>query len=314
MPLISRSTGTTPLTMRSTTQGMAGAEHALEGVLPVDKPVGPTSHDMVARARRALGTRRIGHTGTLDPFASGLLLLCVGRATRIAEYLSGMDKRYCTIVRLGVSTDTGDAAGTIIAERDPAGITRAAVVRALKEQRGDIMQVPPAYSAKKVRGERAYTLARQGRPVDLHAVPVTIHELTIRQFVLPDIHLDVTCSSGTYIRAIARDLGTALGVGAHLTSLRRTVVGPHSVDRAVAEDVLDGDPAGVQAALIPTLEALGEMPRLEISEDDAAHIRHGRLIARDTATSGIVALAAHGELVAIAEADGDRIRPRKVFL
>ena len=300
--------------MLSTTGSMAGAETPLEGVLPIDKPAGPTSHDMVARTRRALGTRRVGHTGTLDPFASGLLLLCIGRATRIAEYLSGMDKRYSAVVRLGVSTDTLDASGTVTAEHDTTGLTRDAVENALALQRGNILQLPPAYSAKKIRGERAYALARQGRDVDLEPVPVTIHDLTITRFELPDVHLEVTCGSGTYIRAIARDLGDALGVGAHLTALRRTAVGPHSVHGAVTAEELDTRPDRVIEAMIPTLDALGAMPHIALSDDDVAHIRHGRAIVRDTDASGAVALEARGELVAIAEADAGRIRPRKVFL
>lgn len=303
-----------PIRMLSTTGSMAGAETLLEGVLPIDKPAGPTSHDMVARTRRALGTRRVGHTGTLDPFASGLLLLCIGRATRIAEYLSGMDKRYSAVVRLGVSTDTLDAAGTVTAEHDTTGLTRDAVENALALQRGEILQLPPAYSAKKICGERAYALARQGRDVDLEPVPVTIHELTITRFVLPDVHLEVTCGSGTYIRAIARDLGDALGVGAHLTALRRTAVGPHSVEGAVTADELDMRPDRVIEAMIPTLDALGAMPHIALSDDDVADIRHGRAIVRDTDVSGAVALEAGGALVAIAEADAGHIRPRKVFL
>ena len=293
---------------------MAATDPPVEGVLPIDKPAGPTSHDMVARARRALGTRRVGHTGTLDPFASGLLLLCVGRATRIAEFLSGMDKRYSTVVRLGVSTDTLDATGVVTAEHDTSGITRAAVEDALALQRGAILQVPPAYSAKKIRGERAYDLARQGRDVELDAVPVTIHELIITRFELPDVHIDVTCGSGTYIRAIARDLGDALGVGAHLTALRRTAVGPHSVDGAVTAEDLDTRPDSVIAAMIPALDALGAMPHIALCDDDVVHIRHGRAILHDTDAVGAVALEAGGELVAIAEADAGRIRPRKVFL
>lgn len=308
---------------------MGGPEPLIEGVLPIDKPPGPTSHDMVARARRALGTRRIGHTGTLDPFASGLLLLCIGRATRIAEYLSRMDKRYSAVVRLGVSTDTEDADGSIIAEHDPSGVGRDDVERALRSQRGDIMQTPPAYSAKKVRGERSYALAREGRAVTLEPVPVTIRALTITHFALPEVHLDIACSSGTYIRAIARDLGSALGTGAHLSALRRSAVGPHRVEDALSMEALSmeapsteapstearqADPTAVRAALIPTLDALVGMPRVELTEDDIARIRHGRAIERDIDAAGIVALAAHGDLVAIAEAGDGRIRPRKVFL
>jgi tRNA pseudouridine55 synthase len=293
---------------------MAGAEPLIEGVLPIDKPPGPTSHDMVARARRALGTRRIGHTGTLDPFASGLLLLCIGRATRIAEYLSGMDKRYTAVVRLGVSTDTDDADGSIIAEHDPSHVGRDDVERALGAQRGDIMQTPPAYSAKKVRGERSYALARKGRAVTLEPVPVMIRALTITHVAMPELHLDVECSSGTYIRAIARDLGNALGTGAHLTALRRTAVGLHRVEDALSMEALQSDDAAVRGALIPTIDALGGMPRIELTEDDIVHVRHGRALERDIGADGVVALAAHGDLVAIADAGEGRIRPRKVFL
>lgn len=303
---------------------MAGAEHSVEGVLPIDKPAGPTSHDMVARARRALGTRRIGHTGTLDPFASGLLLLCVGRATRIAEYLSGMDKRYTAVVRLGVSTDTADATGAVTEERDAGGVTQREVETALQAQRGSILQTPPAYSAKKIGGERSYALARQGRAVPLAPVPVTIRELILVEFALPDVHLDVLCSSGTYIRAIARDLGEALGVGAHLTALRRTAVGPHAVASAVTADVLEAaarsraevrEPdAALLAALIPILDALPAMPRIELAEDDVVRIRHGRTVSSTADVSGLVMLAADDDLIAIGDAANGLVRPRKVFL
>jgi tRNA pseudouridine55 synthase len=293
---------------------MAATEKLIDGVLPVDKPRGPTSHAMVAHARRALGTRRIGHTGTLDPFASGLLLLCIGRATRIAEYLSGMDKRYRAVVRLGVTTDTDDDTGRVTAERDSDGITADDVEGALAALRGDVMQRPSTFSAKKVEGQRAYALARQGRMVALEPVLVSISQLAVTRFAVPDIEIDVTCSSGTYIRAIARDLGDALGVGAHLTSLRRTAVGPHPVEQAVSADALVSDPDAVRRMLIPTLDALGSMPRVELSADDVVHIRHGRALARDIDLSGSVALAANGELVAIADAADGMIRPRKVFL
>jgi tRNA pseudouridine55 synthase len=310
---------------------MSAAESAVDGVLPIDKPAGPTSHDMVALARRALATRRIGHTGTLDPFASGLLLLCIGRATRIAEYLSGLDKQYTAIVRLGVNTDTEDATGSILSEHDATGITPSDVETALHAQRGEILQTPPAYSAKKVDGVRSYRLAREGRAVELEPVSVTIYHLEITQFETPDVHLDVTCSSGTYIRAIARDLGAALGVGAHLTALRRTAVGAHSVDNAMSAADLDAiaiarraerSGAGIadassgtlRPALISTLDALGEMQRIEAAPDDIDHIRHGRAITRHDAVDGVVALGRDGELIAIAHAEGGRIRPRKVFL
>lgn len=286
----------------------------VEGVLPVDKPVGPTSHDMVARGRRSLGTRRIGHTGTLDPFASGLLLLCIGRATRIAEYLTGMDKEYEAVVRLGVATDTYDSTGTVTAEHGVDDVTAEDVQRALMPLRGSIIQMPPAYSAKKVRGERAYAIARQGRDVALTPVNVVIHSLTLRTFDVPELTLNIVCSSGTYIRAVARDIGEALGTGAHLTALRRTAIGPHRVESAVSAEELESDPAAVRAALIPPLDAIGDFPALELSADDIVDIRHGRRVERVSNISGTVALSAGGELIAIAESDGERLAPRKVFL
>ena len=221
----------------------------IEGVLPVDKPVGPTSHDIVGIARRSLHTRRIGHTGTLDPFASGLLLLCVGRATRIAEYLTDMPKRYRAVMRLGVVTDTDDGTGTVMATHDPSAVTTAQVEAALAAQRGDILQTPPPYSAKKRDGVRSYDLARAGMAVQLEPVPVTIHELELMRHDGADVEFDVVASSGTYIRAIARDAGAALGVGAHLTSLRRTAIGSYRVDDALPLDGLD-DAAGVKTALV----------------------------------------------------------------
>jgi tRNA pseudouridine55 synthase len=293
---------------------MAATEHLIEGVLPVDKPPGPTSHDMVARARRALATRRVGHTGTLDPFASGLLLLCLGRATRIAEYLSGLDKRYSATVRLGVATDTDDVTGSVTAERDADAISLADVENALTALRGDIMQRPSTYSAKKLSGQRAYALARQGRAVDLEPVPVTIRELAVTRFSIPDVEIVVTCSTGTYIRAIARDIGDALGAGAHLTALRRTAIGSHSVEHAVSADELVQGGDAVREALIPTLDAMGSVPQIELSADEAIQIRHGRALTRDLDARGLVTLAMNGELIAIADADAGTIRPTKVFL
>lgn len=300
--------------MSSVKTNMAATEHQIEGVLPVDKPPGPTSHDMVARARRALGTRRVGHTGTLDPFASGLLLLCLGRATRIAEYLSGLDKRYSATVRLGVATDTDDATGSVTAERDARAIGMADIEHALAGLRGDILQRPSTYSAKKLGGKRAYALARQGRAVDLEPVPVTIRELAVTRLSLPDVEIVVTCSTGTYIRALARDIGDALGAGAHLTALRRTAIGSHSVEHAVSADELAQGPDAVREALIPTLDALGSVRRIELSADEAIHIRHGRALSCDPLARGLVALSMNGELIAIADADAGMIRPTKVFL
>lgn len=285
---------------------------APEGVLLVDKPVGPTSHDVVGSVRRALRTRRVGHTGTLDPFASGLLLVCVGNATRIAEYLVGLDKRYTATVRLGIATDTDDSTGTNLAEADASAITRDDVEAVLRRMTGDVLQRPPAYSAKKVDGQRAYAAARAGRALELEPVPVRIDELRITRFAAPELELDVACGSGTYIRAIARDLGDALGVGGHLTALRRTRVGDHAVDAAVPVAEL-GDAQRVGAAMIDPADALTGMPRVVLDDAQLAHIRHGRPVQAEPGDDGVVALVAGGSLVAIGQRSGDVVRPKKVF-
>jgi tRNA pseudouridine55 synthase len=291
----------------------AHAEGGPHGLLPVDKPAGPTSHDIVALARRALGTRRIGHTGTLDPFASGLLLLCAGNATRIAEYLTGMDKRYLATVRLGVATDTDDHTGAVIAESDAAGITADEVEQALQPLRGAVLQVPPRYSAKKREGERAYSAARAGRPVLLDPVQVRVHELVLLSFEPPLARVEVLCSSGTYIRAIARDLGEALGVGGHLTALRRTAVGPHTLDRAISTADL-AEPETARAALVPIGEALPHVPVVQLDAGQAAAVRHGRRVRVDGAAEGMVLMQSAGdEAVGIGHVDGGVLQPRKVF-
>lgn len=290
--------------------------NATEGVLRIDKPEGPTSHDVVAMTRRALRTRRIGHTGTLDPFASGLLLLCLGRATRIAEYLTGLPKTYLASIRLGVSTDTDDRTGEIVrrsdASRDPSELD---VRRALEAQTGTLRQLPPVYSAKKVGGERMYAAARRGEELERTPVEVTVHRLELLSYEPPDLRVEVECSSGTYIRAIARDVGEALGVGGHLTELRRTAVGSHRVEDAIPVERLDDEHA-VRAALLPPAEALDHLPRLTISAQDAKRISHGGAIAapEGAPSGGVVALVSDGgELLAIAERRALELRPRKVL-
>lgn len=284
------------------------------GVLPLDKPAGPTSHDMVALARRALGERRIGHTGTLDPFASGLLLLCIGPATRLAEFLSDMDKEYEATARIGTATDTLDPTGEVLASSDEwQTLDEATIRRAFEAQRGERLQTPPAYSAKKVGGRKAYEMARRGDIVDLDPVPVVIHDLTVSGIAGPTVRFRIRCSSGTYVRAIARDAGQALDVGAHLVALRRTAIGPFGVaDAVAAEDLQDG--RDLTDRIVSPLEALAGWPRRELSEAEAARVRHGQpLPAAADAGPGLVALAAAGRLVAVAESDGATVRPRKVF-
>jgi tRNA pseudouridine55 synthase len=199
----------------------------VEGVLPVDKPVGPTSHDIIAAARRALRQRRIGHTGTLDPFASGLLLLLLGRATRLAEYFADLPKRYTATAHLGVATDTEDRTGQIVATSDAwRGLAPDRVRAAFESMAGERMQRPPAFSAKKVAGERAYAAARRGDDLALQPVPIRIDSLRVTGLELPLVTFEVTCSTGTYVRSIARDAGDDLGVFGHLAELRRTGIGP----------------------------------------------------------------------------------------
>lgn len=288
----------------------------MNGVLPVDKPAGPTSHDVVAAARRALRLRRIGHTGTLDPFATGLLLLCLGPATRLAEYLTGLDKTYEAVARLGVETDTLDATGEVVGEDEGwRELAPEAIRSAFRSESGTRLQQPPAYSAKKIGGRRAYDLAREGQPALPDPVEVTIHALDVLALEGDTVRFRVTCSSGTYIRAIGRDVGVRLGVGAHLAELRRTAIGGFRVEDAVPFDALE-DPAAVAAALILPVDAMAHLPAARIDGAEVRRIRNGQPVRVPDAEAGdgkLVAVSSGGELVAIAERDGDLLRPRKVF-
>lgn len=290
------------------------SEAATAGFLPVDKPVGPTSHDVVARARRALGIRRIGHTGTLDPFASGLLLLAIGRATRLAEYLSDLPKTYHAVMRLGETTDTDDRTGTVLASTDEWQARSADDIRsALAGRIGVSGQVPPMYSARKVGGQRLYRMAREGIEVEREARDVTVHSIEVTRIDGRDVAFEITCSTGTYIRAIARDVGSDLGVGGHLVELRRTAIGPHRVEDAVALDKLD-DRAAVQAAWIRPAVALRHLPAIEVDEAQAAAVLHGRAIPVPPETDpGLAAVVGRGELVAVGEVREGALRPRKVI-
>lgn len=279
----------------------------------MDKPAGPTSHDAVAAARRALGERRVGHAGTLDPGASGLLVVLVGRATRLARFVAMLPKRYTGTVRFGFETDTDDAAG------EPLGLPsdgwRAlapdAVARALAAVADRPLQVPPAVSAKKVDGERAYRRVRRGEAPALAPVPVTIHALEADTWegTSPDLGIRVVCSSGTYVRAIARDLGRALGVGAHLAALRRTGIGPWNAADAAA---LTAPPEALRAALRPMAEAVAHLPRLDLDAADADRLAHGRKVAT-AAAPGPVAVYGPGGLVAVAGVRGGLLHPDVVL-
>jgi tRNA pseudouridine55 synthase len=285
------------------------------GVLPVDKPEGPTSHDVVARARRALRTRKIGHTGTLDPFATGLLLLCVGPATRLSPFLTGLDKRYEAEALLGVETDTLDRDGRVVARHEGVDeVSDDAVAAAVGALTGPLSQVPPIYSAKKIRGEAAHRRVRRGEEVELEAVRVNVRSFRVLDRDGPRLRMEVVCSSGTYIRALARDLGRALGVGAHLTALRRTGVGDFTVGDAVGLEDLD---AGEALPWIRPADALRRagMPAVALPGTARAELAQGRVVtcpASDAA--GWAAGVCDGELLAVGEVADGRFQPRRVFV
>lgn len=282
------------------------------GLVVVDKAGGMTSHDVVSRVRRLAGTRKVGHAGTLDPMATGLLVLGVDRATRLLGHLMLTEKAYEATIRLGQVTTTDDAEGEVVAEAAAdvvAALTEERVRTALEAFVGDIEQVPTAVSAIKVDGKRAYARVRDGEQVELKARPVTIHDLTVHEVALPEVHVSVRCSSGTYIRAIARDAGQALGVGGHLTALRRTAVGAFDLAVARSLDVLAED-----FAVLPIAEAArASFACLDLDEADAADVRLGRKL--DVEMSGLTALFdPSGEFLALYEPQGDRARAVAVFV
>ena len=244
-----------------------------DGVAVVDKPSGWTSHDVVAKARGLLGTRKVGHSGTLDPDATGVLVLGVGRATRLLTFLSGLDKRYVGEVVLGTATSTLDSSGEVVGTWDMGAVEVDDVRRAAAGLTGTIDQVPPMVSAKKVDGRRLHELAREGIEVDRPPVAVRVDAFVVGDPVEPGTYpVDVTCSAGTYIRSLAADLGTALGGGAHLRALRRLSVGPYTIDEAVSLDELAPE------RLLPPVEALRGRPRVTVDDETAALVRNGRVL------------------------------------
>jgi tRNA pseudouridine55 synthase len=296
---------------------------AAPGILLVDKPGGITSHDAVARARRALGTRKIGHAGTLDPMATGLLVLGVEGATRLLTFIVGLDKTYQATIRLGVATDTDDAEGQAVSATDASTLRPDQISEAIAALTGRISQVPSTYSAIKVDGRRAYDLARAGEEVQLKAREVTVSRFDVvaeRRPPAPsaaasgsaddtgwiDLDVIVDCSSGTYIRSLARDLGAALGVGGHLTALRRTRIGPFAVDGAAGVDALAAVPL-----LAPAEVAAAVLGRFDVSADEARDLRHGKRLAGAAARLGSRPMAAidpDGALVGIVEKRGDDVK------
>lgn len=291
----------------------------MNGLVVVDKPAGLTSHDVVSRVRRLAGTRKVGHAGTLDPMATGVLVLGVGRATRLLGHLTLTDKTYDATVRLGVTTSTDDAEGEVTGTRPAGDLTEDDVRSAVRQFEGDIEQVPSTVSAIKVGGKRAYQLAREGAQVELKARRVRVDAIevhSVREQVgddagqVVDVDISVRCSSGTYIRAIARDLGQFLGVGGHLTALRRTAVGSFALDVAKPLDELADD-----FVVLPIGDAArATFPVVELDEAQATDVRYGRRLDLALGEGPHAVFAPDGEFLALYEAAGEQARAVAVFV
>ncbi len=279
---------------------------APEGLLLIDKPGGMTSHDVVDRVRRALGTRKVGHAGTLDPMATGLLVVGVGRATRLLRFLSGLDKEYEGTGRLGEETDTLDAEGRVTRRVPVEGISRAGVAAAMAGLTGDLEQRPPAYSAVKVGGVTLHRAARRGQEVEAPPRSVRVDRFDLVSFDGRDFGFRVRCSSGTYVRVLVADVGSALGCGAHLVALRRTRVGPFGLDEAVALDSVDRP--------LPVEEAVRHLPSLRLEHpDEAAAASNGRPLGPAGIEGPYAVLAPDGRLVAVYRDEHAKAVPEMVL-
>ena len=305
----------------------------MDGVLVIDKPAGLTSHDVVGRTRYILHQRRVGHTGTLDPFATGVLVILLGKATRLAQFLSGVNKEYEAIIRLGYSTDTGDRTGTPLSgpQAPQHEWTEETIEAAMQNLRGWIDQVPPMYSAKKVEGKKLYELARRGESIERKPVRVCIHEFAaIRpdgQLIKDnldgtfDFHARVSCSSGTYVRTLAEDLGKRLYVGAHLAELRRTRVGDLTLSQAITLDELKIHFAeeSLGSVLLPLNAALSDLPFVHLSDEDVRRTNNGREVTVAEAEwadgENVKMCDANEQLIAIGQYDANakRLHPRVVL-
>jgi tRNA pseudouridine55 synthase len=290
---------------------------ARSGILNLYKPTGPTSHDCVARVRRVLGTRRVGHAGTLDPLASGVLVMGIGSGTRVLEYLQGFPKTYRARLVLGLETDSQDITGATTAEADASAVTREDLEQALSRFRGEILQVPPMVSALKVGGKKLYELARRGETIEREPRPVTVYRLDLLAFTAgrrAEAEIRVECSAGTYVRTLCHDAGHALGVGGAMSALEREAVGPFTLETAVPLDDLTPD-----TPLVPLSEGLAHLPAVHLRPEEARRLAQGQFVpAPDGAPDGPVrVLDGTGELQAIAVVRGHRearlLAPEKVF-
>jgi tRNA pseudouridine55 synthase len=275
-----------------------------EGLLLVDKPGGVTSHDVVDVVRRGLGTRKVGHAGTLDPMATGLLMIGVGRATRLLRFLGGLPKSYEGTMRLGVETSTLDADGDVVRETE-VDVSEAGVAEAMRRLVGESLQRPPAYSAVKVGGRKLYEAAREGEPLEAEPRRIRVDAFDLASFDTPDARFRVTCSGGTYVRVLAADVGAALSCGAHLTALRRTAIGPYTVENAVDPDRAS-EPLPVEAAV-------SHLPRLDLDAEEALAASHGRPLGPGGLTGPYGVFGPDGHLIGVYEDDGPRARPQVIL-
>jgi tRNA pseudouridine55 synthase len=311
----------------------------LQGAFIIDKPAGITSHDVVARMRRIINTRRVGHAGTLDPFATGVLVVCVGHATRLTQFLVGLDKVYTATIRFGYATDTHDATGKPVKPLATSNkLTDQDIAAALRGFTGPQLQMPPMYSAKKIAGERLYRAAREGREVERPALPVTVYSLALvgaetgmeragmqdNTDGTKDVTVRLRCSSGTYVRRLAHDIGERLEVGAHLVALRRESVGLHNIDQAVTLEALEhlADPNQLSSFMLSPAEAINHMQLLALTDDEVARIMNGREIelnqerCQPLQTPGMIGLCdRYGDLRAVGELMAGRleVKPRMVL-
>ncbi|MGH7678787.1 MAG: tRNA pseudouridine(55) synthase TruB [Gemmatimonadaceae bacterium] len=281
-------------------------DRKIDGLLLVDKPAGLTSHAVVDRARVAVGTRRIGHAGTLDPFATGLLILLVNRTTRLLPFLDADPKVYHARIHFGARTSTDDLEGDVIEEAPPP--EPAVVERGIATLTGHLLQRPPSYSAKQVAGVRAYAAARRGTPLALEPVGVHVHGWRVLRREGPDLEAEITCSGGTYVRALARDLGEITGSAAHLAGLRRIRSGRFGIENAVALDALERG----EFELLSPVAAVGQLPRQSLDDLDAKRVVHGQTIGAQT-DGEVAALCHRQQLLAVAVRDGETWRPKVVM-
>ncbi|MFO1415598.1 MAG: tRNA pseudouridine(55) synthase TruB [Burkholderiales bacterium] len=286
----------------------------VDGVLLLDKPVGVSSNTALQHARRLFRAEKAGHTGTLDPLASGLLPLCFGEATKFAQYLLDARKRYTATIRFGVTTTTGDSEGEVRATR-PVAVTPEALAAALARFTGPLRQVPPAYSALKFEGRPHYEYARAGQEVPRQPRAVEVHALRLLSWTSPDAVVDVECSKGTYVRVLAEDIGEAVGCGAHLAALRRTATGGFRLDDAVGFDALEVlDEAGRDARLLPASVLVGDLPRAAVDAPAAGRFRQGQAAPVGGVADGPCAVFAGTDFLGVAEVAQGLAQPRRVVV